>query len=54
MAIVIINSNYYYYRAIDCTGRHGSSVVIVSELGPEGREFEPWPVDPRCVLTQNT
>ena len=32
----------------------GGSVVSVSDLGPEGREFEPWPVHPRCVLRQNT
>ena len=32
----------------------GGSVVSASDLGPEGREFEPWPVHPRCVLRQNT
>ena len=25
-----------------------------SDFGPESREFEPWPVKPRCVLGQNT
>ena len=34
-------------------GRHGASVVSASDLGPEGREFEPWPVYPRCVLRQS-
>ena len=29
-------------------------MVSASDLGPEGREFEPWPVHPRCVLRQNT
>ena len=36
-------------------------MVSASDLGPEGREFEPWPVEssspghgPRCVLRQNT
>ena len=32
----------------------GGSVVSASDLGPEGREFEPGPVHPRCVLRQNT
>ena len=34
-------------------GRRGGSVVSASDLGPEGREFEPWPVHPRCVLSMN-
>ena len=29
-------------------------MVSVSDLGPSGGEFEPWPVHPRCVLRQNT
>ena len=29
-------------------------MVGASDLGPEGREFEPWPVHPRCVFRQNT
>ena len=29
-------------------------MVSASDLGPEGREFKPWPVHPRCVLRQNT
>ena len=29
-------------------------LISASDLGPEGREFEPWPVHPRCVLRQNT
>ena len=29
-------------------------MVSASDLGPEGREFEPRPVHPRCVLRQNT
>ena len=29
-------------------------MVSSSDLGPEGREFEPWPMHPRCVLRQNT
>ena len=36
------------------TGRRGGSVVSASDLKPEGREFEPWPVHLRCVLRQNT
>ena len=28
--------------------------AVMGDLGPEGREFEPWPVHPRCVLRQNT
>ena len=36
------------------SGKRGGSVVSASDLGPEGREFEPWPVHPRCVLRQNT
>ena len=28
-------------------------MVSASDLGPEGLEFEPWPVHPRCVLRQN-
>ena len=35
-------------------GRRGGSVVSASDMGPEGREFEPWPVHLRCVLRQNT
>ena len=35
-------------------GRRGGSVVGASYLGPEGREFEPWPLHPRCVLRHNT
>ena len=35
-------------------GRCGDSVVSVSDLGPEGQEFKPWPVHPHCVLRQNT
>ena len=31
-------------------GRCGVSVVSASNLGPEGREFKPWPVHPHCVL----
>ena len=34
--------------------RRGGSVVSASGVGPEGREFEPWPVHPHCVLRQNT
>ena len=34
--------------------RRGGSVVSASDLGSEGREFEPWLVHPRCVLRQNT
>ena len=34
--------------------KRGGSVVSASDLGPEGREFEPWPVQPSCVLRQNT
>ena len=40
--------------ALPSTGRRGGSVVYASDLGPEGREFEPWPVHPRCVVRQNT
>ena len=29
-------------------------MVSASDLGLKGREFEPWPVHPRCVLRQNT
>ena len=29
-------------------------MVSASDLGPEGQEFERWPVHPRCVLRQNT
>ena len=29
-------------------------MVSASDLIPEGREFEPWPVYPCCVLRQNT
>ena len=29
-------------------------MASASDLGPEGREFEPWPVRLRCVLRQNT
>ena len=29
-------------------------MVSASDLGSEGREFEPWPVHPRCVLRQST
>ena len=25
-------------------------MVSASDLGSEGREFEPWPVQPHCVL----
>ena len=25
-------------------------VVAQSDLGPEGRDFEPWPVHARCLL----
>ena len=28
-------------------------VVSASDLGAEGREFEPWLVHPSCVLRQN-
>ena len=28
-------------------------MVSASDLGPEGREFEPWKVHPRCVLREN-
>ena len=34
--------------------RRSGSVVSASDLGPEDREFEPWPGHPRCVLRQNT
>ena len=37
-----------------CCGRRGGSVVSASDLGSEGREFEPWPVHPGCVLRRNT
>ena len=36
------------------SGRRGGSVVSASDLGPEGREFEPSLGHPRCVLRQNT
>ena len=36
------------------SGRCGGSVVSVLDLGLEGREFEPWPVNPHCVPRQNT
>ena len=29
-------------------------MVSASDLEPEGREFEPWPVHPRRVLRRNT
>ena len=29
-------------------------MVSATDLGPDSREFEPWPVHPRCVLRQNT
>ena len=29
-------------------------LLSASDLRPEGREFEPWPLHPRCVLRQNT
>ena len=29
-------------------------MVGASDLGPEGREFDPQPVHPGCVLRQNT
>ena len=29
-------------------------MISASDLGPEGREFVPWPVHPRRVLRQNT
>ena len=48
LAIIITN-----YLRINC-GRRGGSVVNASDLGPEGREFEPWLVHLRCVLRQNT
>ena len=35
-------------------GKGGGLVVSAWDLRPEGREFEPWPVHPRCVLRQNT
>ena len=28
-------------------------MVSASDLGSEGREFDPWPVHPRGVLRQN-
>ena len=31
-------------------GKRGGSVHGASDLGPEGLEFEPWPVHLRCVL----
>ena len=34
-------------------GRRCGSVVGASDLGPEGLQFEPWPVRLRCVLRQN-
>ena len=44
-----------FYTAVErgCD-RRGGSVVSASDLGPEGREFEPWPEHPRCVFRQNT
>ena len=41
-------------RFTSLVGRRGGSVVSASDLGPEGPEFEPWLVHPRCVLRQNT
>ena len=35
------------------SGRRGGSVVSALDWRPEGREFEPWPVHPRCALRQN-
>ena len=36
-------------------GKRGDGSMVSSlDLGPEEREFEPWPVHPRCVLRQNT
>ena len=37
-----------------CCARRSGSVVSASNLGPAGRELEPWLVHPRCVLRQNT
>ena len=28
-------------------------MVSASDVGPEGRELEPWPVHPCCDLRQN-
>ena len=43
------------YKILSTGGRRGGSVVSASDLGPEGREFEPWPSpNPRSVLRQNT
>ena len=42
------------YSGFTRGGRRGGSVVSASDLGPEGREFEPRPVHPRCVLRENT
>ena len=35
-------------------GSRDGLAVCASDLGPEGREFEPWPLHPRCVLRQDT
>ena len=45
-----LNSSTFFHSP---SGRSGS-VVGASVLGPKGREFERWPVHPRCVLKQNT
>ena len=37
----IINTNNLGPNMVPC-GRCGGSVISASDLGPEGREFEPW------------
>ena len=38
-------------RKVESSSPGWCSVVSASDLGAEGREFEPWPVHPRCVLS---
>ena len=54
LILTVSNSRFSFSKAIGAVGRRGGSVVSASDLGPEGREFEPWRVHPRCVLRQNT
>ena len=44
----------YFTDEGETGGSRGGSVVSASDFEPEGREFEPCPVHPRCVLRQNT
>ena len=43
-----------FFFSFPMNGRCGGSVVSASDLGPEGRDFEPWSMHTCCVLKQNT